>query len=54
VRASLALLEASDASIEAVAGTVGFASAATYRHHFASIMRTTPTAYRRAFYAASA
>ena len=42
-----------DASIEAVAGTVGFASAATYRHHFASIMRTSPTAYRRAFYAAS-
>ena len=35
VRASLALLEASDASIETVAGTVGFASAATYRHHFA-------------------
>jgi AraC family transcriptional activator FtrA len=53
VRASLALLEGSDASIEAVAGTVGFASAATYRHHFASIMRTSPTAYRRAFYAAS-
>jgi len=53
VRASLALLESGDASIEAVAGTVGFASAATYRHHFASIMRTSPTAYRRAFYAAS-
>ena len=52
VRASLALLETSDASIEAVAGTVGFASAATYRHHFASIMRTSPTGYRRAFYAA--
>ena len=54
VRASLPLLEATDASIEAVAGTVGFASAATYRHHFASIMRTSPTGYRRAFYAASA
>jgi AraC family transcriptional activator FtrA len=54
VRASLALLEKTDASIEAVAGTVGFASAATYRHHFASIMRTTPSAYRRAFYAAAA
>jgi AraC family transcriptional activator FtrA len=54
VRASLALLEASDASIETVAGTVGFASAATYRHHFASIMRTSPSAYRRAFYAAAA
>ena len=54
VRASLPLLEASDASIETVAGTVGFASAATYRHHFASIMRTSPSAYRRAFYAATA
>ena len=52
VRASLALLEASDASIETVAGAVGFASAATYRHHFGSLMRTTPTAYRRAFAAA--
>jgi len=54
VRASLALLETTDASIETVAGAVGFASAATFRHHFASIMRTSPTAYRRAFYAASA
>jgi AraC family transcriptional activator FtrA len=54
VRASLALLETSDASIETVAGSVGFASAATFRHHFAAIMHTSPTAYRRAFYAASA
>jgi AraC family transcriptional activator FtrA len=54
VRASLALLEASDASIETVAGTVGFASAASYRHHFGSIMHTSPSAYRRAFYAATA
>ena len=54
VRASLPLLEGSDASIETVAGAVGFASAATFRHHFASIMRTSPSAYRRAFYAASA
>jgi AraC family transcriptional activator FtrA len=54
VRASLVALEATDASIEAVAGSVGFASAATYRHHFASIMRTSPSAYRRAFYAATA
>ncbi len=48
VRASLPLLEGTDASIETVAGTVGFASAATYRHHFAAIMRTSPTGYRRA------
>ena len=55
VRASLPLLETTDASIETVAGTVGFASAGTYRHHFASIMRTSPSAYRRSFgYAASA
>jgi AraC family transcriptional regulator, transcriptional activator FtrA len=54
VRASLPLLETTDASIEAVAGSVGFANAATYRHHFASLMRTSPSAYRRAFYAATA
>ncbi len=53
VRASLPLLERSDAPIETVAGRVGFASAATYRHHFAAIMRTSPTGYRRAFYAAA-
>ena len=34
-------------------GARGFGSAATYRHHFAAIMRTSPTAYRRAFYAAA-
>ena len=53
VRASLALLEG-DEPIEHVAARVGFGSAATYRHHFGAIMRTTPTAYRRAFYAAAA
>jgi AraC family transcriptional regulator, transcriptional activator FtrA len=52
VRASLALLEGSE-PIETVAARVGFGSAATYRHHFGAIMRTTPTAYRRAFYAAA-
>ena len=52
VRASLALLERSDEPVETVAARVGFGSAATYRHHFTAIMRTTPTAYRRAFYAA--
>ena len=54
VRASMALLETTDASIEAVAATVGFASAATYRHHFAAIVQTSPSAYRRAFSAAAA
>lgn len=54
VRASLALLECSDEAVETVAARVGFGSAATYRHHFTAIMRTTPTAYRRAFSASAA
>jgi AraC family transcriptional activator FtrA len=53
VRAALPLLEA-DEPVEIVAARVGFGSAATFRHHFNAIMRTTPTAYRRAFSAASA
>lgn len=53
VRASLALLEQADEPVEHVAARVGFGSAATYRHHFTAIMRTTPTAYRRAFSAAA-
>lgn len=54
VRASLPLLEGSEASIETVAATVGFATAATYRHHFAALMRTSPSGYRRAFAPAAA
>jgi AraC family transcriptional regulator, transcriptional activator FtrA len=53
VRASLALLERSEEPVETVASRVGFATAATFRHHFSAIMRTTPTGYRRAFYAAA-
>ncbi len=53
VRAALPLLESHE-PVETVAARVGFGSAATFRHHFHAIMRTTPTAYRRAFYAASA
>lgn len=49
VAASLPLLEAGSAPIEEVATAVGFDSAATFRHHFTRTMRTTPTAYRRAF-----
>ncbi|WP_052852869.1 transcriptional regulator FtrA [Streptomyces avicenniae] len=52
VRASLALLETSDAPVERIARAVGFRTAVTYRHHFGRIMRTSPTAYRRAFRAA--
>jgi AraC family transcriptional regulator, transcriptional activator FtrA len=54
VQASLALLETSDASIDEVAAATGFATATTYRHHFARAMRTSPSAYRRAFRAAGA
>jgi AraC family transcriptional activator FtrA len=49
VQASLALLETSDRSVEQVASAVGFDSAVTYRHHFARMMRTSPSAYRRTF-----
>lgn len=49
IAASLVLLEAGDGTVEEVAAAVGFDSPATYRHHFGRAMRTTPTAYRRAF-----
>ncbi|MFC4021438.1 transcriptional regulator FtrA [Micromonospora sp. GCM10011542] len=49
VRASLALLEETDAPVEQIAGAVGFDTAVTYRHHFARVMSTSPSAYRRAF-----
>jgi AraC family transcriptional activator FtrA len=50
VRASLALLETSDRSVEQIAAAVGFDSAVTYRHHFARAMHTSPSAYRRRFH----
>jgi AraC family transcriptional activator FtrA len=53
VQASLALLETSDASIESIASAVGFATATTFRHHFTRLMRTSPSAYRRAFRSAA-
>jgi AraC family transcriptional activator FtrA len=49
IQASLPLLERTDASVERIARTVGFDTAVTYRHHFGRAMRTSPTAYRRAF-----
>lgn len=49
VQASLALLETSGDPIEKIAAAVGFDTAVTYRHHFNRIMRTSPSAYRRAF-----
>jgi AraC family transcriptional activator FtrA len=49
VAASLPLLEAGDGTVEEIAAAIGFDSPATYRHHFARAMRTTPTGYRRSF-----
>jgi AraC family transcriptional regulator, transcriptional activator FtrA len=49
VQASLPLLEKTGQSVEEIAAAVGFESAVTYRHHFGRTMRTSPSAYRRAF-----
>lgn len=43
------LLERSDASIEQIAGDVGFTSAALLRTHFQTLVGTSPQRYRRAF-----
>jgi AraC family transcriptional regulator, transcriptional activator FtrA len=49
IQASLPLLETTGAPIEEVATAVGFETGVTFRHHFAQAMRTSPSAYRRAF-----
>jgi AraC family transcriptional activator FtrA len=49
VQASLPLLETTTASIDDIAVATGFEASVTYRHHFARAMRTSPSAYRRAF-----
>ncbi|GAB3982675.1 helix-turn-helix domain-containing protein [Actinoallomurus acanthiterrae] len=49
VQASLPLLEKTTAPVDEIARTVGFASPVTYRSHFVRAMRTSPSAYRRAF-----
>ncbi|AEV82128.1 AraC family transcriptional regulator [Actinoplanes sp. SE50] len=49
IHASLALLETTTIPIETLAATVGFDAAVTFRHHFAHLMRTSPSAYRKAF-----
>jgi AraC family transcriptional activator FtrA len=49
VHASLALLETTGSSIEEVAAAVGFDATVTFRHHFSRAMRTSPSAYRKAF-----
>lgn len=52
VLAAQRLLESTDLSIDAVAESVGFGSAAVLRQHFVRLRRTTPQAYRRTFRAA--
>jgi len=47
------LLEHTDLSVERIAAESGFGSAPSLREHFRRAMRTTPTAYRRAFAAGS-
>ncbi|MGR6317697.1 transcriptional regulator FtrA [Micromonospora soli] len=54
VRASLPLLETTDAPVAEIAAAVGFDSPVTHRHHFGRAMRTSPSAYRRAFRAGAA
>ncbi|MFJ7259161.1 helix-turn-helix domain-containing protein [Streptomyces globosus] len=43
------LLEATDDTVDAVAGRCGFGSAAALRHHFLRTLGTTPNAFRRTF-----
>lgn len=43
------LLETTRLSMDTVASTCGFGSAATLRHHFQRLLHTTPTAYRNHF-----
>ena len=43
------LLEATDETVDSVAGQAGFGTAAGLRHHFLRTLGTTPNAYRRTF-----
>ncbi|CAG4890506.1 helix-turn-helix domain-containing protein [Paraburkholderia saeva] len=43
------LLETSDQSVDAIAGSAGFGSTASLRQHFAEAFSTSPSAYRREF-----
>ncbi|MDN0195656.1 helix-turn-helix domain-containing protein [Streptomyces sp. S.PNR 29] len=43
------LLEATDETVDAIAGRTGFGTAAALRHQFVRAVGTTPNAYRRAF-----
>ncbi|MFI7699232.1 helix-turn-helix domain-containing protein [Nonomuraea sp. NPDC049480] len=49
VAASLPMLESTAAPVEEIGAAVGFESPVTFRHHFTRAMRTSPSAYRKAF-----
>ncbi len=49
VVASQRLLEASSVSVDEIAATVGFGSAAAMRQHFTKVVGSTPSAYRATF-----
>jgi transcriptional regulator GlxA family with amidase domain len=49
VRRAQQLLETSDQPVERIADAVGFRSATVLREHFARVLGTAPTQYRRAF-----
>jgi AraC family transcriptional regulator, transcriptional activator FtrA len=49
VAASLPMLESTAAPVEEIGAAVGFESPVTFRHHFTKAMRTSPSAYRKAF-----
>jgi transcriptional regulator GlxA family with amidase domain len=53
VVASQRLLEASSVSVDEIAATVGFGSAAAMRQHFTKVIGSTPSAYRSAFHHAA-
>ena len=42
-------LENTDRSIEQIAGDAGFGTAVSMRQHFAAVLGTAPSAYRREF-----
>lgn len=49
VAASLPMLVSTAAPVEEIGAAVGFESPVTFRHHFTRAMRTSPSAYRKAF-----
>jgi AraC family transcriptional activator FtrA len=49
VRASLELLEGSEAGVEEIGRLVGIPAPAGFRRHFTRVMGVAPSAYRRAF-----